>query len=246
MDYTSLIGPAVVAGVISSVVVGIGILISARMIKAIHGERLAFDREQSERRVSAEIALAERQASAEIALAERKVALDRAHAVGQRRTEFAEQVLADFYQARDIIKVARSPGSFAHEGGTRPKADAETDRDTLTLNAYFAPTERLMNKGEFFAQLHARRYRFTALFGSDAAKPYDDLFTIRSVIISAVQMLIMTYPNRYQGSLDSDRSEWEGIIWEGRNAADTIPGTLDRVVEAIEKTCRQAIQEATK
>jgi hypothetical protein len=74
MDYASLIGPAVVAAVISSIVSAIGILISARTSRAIHGERLAFDREQSERRISAEIALAEK-----------KVTLDRALAAWRRR-----------------------------------------------------------------------------------------------------------------------------------------------------------------
>jgi len=170
----------------------------------------------------------------------------RAEAIGKRKAELAEEVLADFYQARDIIQAARSPGSFGSEGSTRAKADWESEDDTRTLNAYFATVERLNNQRQFFAQLHARRYRFIALFGLSAGEPYDDLFRIRSGIISAVQMLIMTHQNRDQGSLPTNRLEWQGIIWEGINKPDPIPPHLDRIVAAIEDTCRPAIQEAVK
>src|SRR5579863_599381 len=109
MDLTSLIGPAVVAAVIASVVSVIGFLINRSTVRGMHAERLAFDREQAERRASAEIALTERKATADIALTEKRLALDRAFAAWKRQTEFAEEVLADFYQARDIIQSARSP-----------------------------------------------------------------------------------------------------------------------------------------
>jgi hypothetical protein len=170
----------------------------------------------------------------------------RTETIGKRKAELAEEVLADFYQARDIIKAARSPGSFGYEGATRPKADWESEDDTRTLNAYFATIERFNNKREFFAQLHARCYRFIAHFRQEAAKPYDDLFRIRSEVISAVQMLIMTYRDRDQGSLPGDRRDWQAIMWEGRDKADPIPANLDRIVEEIENTCRPAIQEAAK
>jgi hypothetical protein len=98
-------------------------------------------------------------------------------------------------------------------------------------------------KQELFAQLHARRYRFIAHFGLEAAKPYDDLFKIRSEVISAVQMLLMTHRNREQGSLPNDRREWQEVIWAGRNKADPTPGRLDNIVKMIEATCRPAIQE---
>jgi hypothetical protein len=65
-------------------------------------------------------------------------------------------------------------------------------------------------------------------------------------IISAVQMLIVTHQNRDQGSLPTNRLEWQGTIWEGINKPDPIPPHLDRIVAAIKDTCRPAIQEAVK
>jgi hypothetical protein len=67
------------------------------------------------------------------------------------------------------------------------------------LNGYFAAAERLNNRSEFFAQLHARRYRFVAYFGRDAAKPYDDLHKIYADILVAVRMLLDTHRQRDMG-----------------------------------------------
>ncbi len=36
----------------------------------------------------------------------------RAETIGKRKAELAEEVIADFYEARDIIIAARSPGSL--------------------------------------------------------------------------------------------------------------------------------------
>ena len=95
----------------------------------------------------------------------------RAETIGKRKAEIAEEVLADFYEARDIINPARSPGSLGGEGGTRQRFEWETEEDTRMLDAYFRTTERLSKNAEFFAKLDARRYRFIAVFGKESAKP---------------------------------------------------------------------------
>jgi hypothetical protein len=177
----------------------------------------------------------------------------RRETIGKRKVELAEEVLADIYQARDIIQAARSFANFNNEGSTRHKEEWETEDDTGTLNAYFAAIERLNNQSEFFAELYARRYRFIALFGRDAAKPYDDLFQIRNDIIIAARMLLRTHQRfkvqrprrpRDEESLLKSREKWEKTIWWGLPEEDPIPSRLDCIVEAIEKTCRPAIQES--
>jgi hypothetical protein len=140
MDWTSLIGPAVVAAVIAGIISVITLLMNRATTLTTHLQRLAFEREQAERKTSADIALAEK-----------KLALDRAFAAWKRRTEFAEEVLGDFYQARDVIESARSPGGFGDEGSTREKEGWETEGDTRLLNSYFRTLERLDKKTEFFA-----------------------------------------------------------------------------------------------
>lgn len=170
----------------------------------------------------------------------------RAETIGKRKAELAEEVLADFYQARDIINAARSRGVFPHEGATRQKAKSESEEDTRKLNTYFATYERLRNKEEFFAQFRARRYRFVAHFGLEAGKPYDELHKIYTAIVVDVQMLIDTYNHRTQDSLPEGRREWEATIGRVPLENDKIPGQLDVLIDAIEKICRPAIQEAAK
>jgi hypothetical protein len=232
MDFFALIGPAVVAAVISGLVSTIGILISVRTTRGIHGERLAFDREQSERR-----------ANAEIALAERKVALDRSLAAWKRRTELAEEMLADCYKARDIIEGARSPGGFGDEGATRQKQPWENEDDTRLLNAYFRTIERLNAHADFFSQFFARRYRFDALFGPEAGKPIDAFWQMRGEILIAVRMLITTHQQQQTGNIPQARERWEATIGWGLTEQDPTQGRLDAIVAAIEDICRPVIQD---
>ncbi|HEV2161197.1 MAG TPA: hypothetical protein VGR52_03025 [Stellaceae bacterium] len=220
---------AAITGLVGALV---GSGISAFTLRRTHRERLTADRE-----------LAQQRAKADIALAEKKLSLDRGFEIWKRRTAFAEDVLADFYQARDVISAARSPGSFEGEGSTRKRADWEQESDSSTLDAYFATTERLVAKREFFAQLYARRYRFMAYFGAEAVKPYDDLHKIYVEVVIAVRMLIDTYRNRDQGSLPAGHSRWKKVIWDIGSEDDVIRPRLDQVVAAIEAICGPAIRD---
>jgi hypothetical protein len=88
-----LIGPAVVAAVISSIVTVIGFFITTDAAKAMHRETLAFDQK-----------LAEPKFEFDKELAERRFKYDRDLHDHKRRIELAEEVLADFYEAREISK----------------------------------------------------------------------------------------------------------------------------------------------
>lgn len=143
--------------------------------------------------------------------------------VGKRRIELAEEVLADFYQARDIIKAARSRFSYSYEGLTRQKGENETEEDTRILNSYFAASERLASKADFFAETWARRYRFSAVFGSEAAGAYDDLFEVRNEIIASVGSLISAHGHRLSAADQAERERWKNTIWSGAED-DPIPG----------------------
>lgn len=167
----------------------------------------------------------------------------RRETIGKRKAELAEEVLADFYQARDIIKAAQSPFGYSHEGLSRQKGENETEEDTRILNSYFAATERLASKADFFAETWARRYRFTAVFGPEAARAYDDLFEVRNEIIVSVRSLISAHGQHLSASDRAAKARWENTIWSGGDD-DPIPGRLDRIVETIEKTCRPAVQES--
>lgn len=167
----------------------------------------------------------------------------RAEAIGKRRLELAEQVLADFYEARDIISGSRLPFTFAGEGATRPRAESEPDGRKTRLDCYYAVAERLGRKDEFFAQVASRRYRFIALFGKAGSDAFDEVFKLRNEIWVAVHWLIGPYAAEWS---TSDRMRMEATIGWGDPEKDGIPGRMDRAVQMIESVCRPAIQESMR
>jgi hypothetical protein len=169
----------------------------------------------------------------------------RSETIGKRKAEVAEQVLAGFYEAREIIAFARSPAGWGNEGNSRQPALSEREADTALLNSYYRAIERLNKKSEFFAQLAARRYGFIALFGSDAARPFDEIFGIRQEIVLAVQMLSDTHMQT-RGMLrekEAAETEWTSTIGWGARNDDKIASRLDSAIAAIETVCRPAIKE---
>jgi hypothetical protein len=204
----------------------IGFFITTRAAKAMHREKLDFDRE-----------LAERKVAADIALAERKLALDRALADWKRRTEIAEQVLADFYKARDLLEAARSPFAFAEEGGSRTRDANETPDETQSRDALYAPYERLSKHIEFFSELHARRYRFMALFGIDAGKPFGSLLQAHNQIALATRALL----DHRRKLRDDVRETYESKIW-GDVENDPIRPIVTQAVIDIETICRPVLE----
>jgi hypothetical protein len=85
-----------------------------------------------------------------------------------------------------------------------------------------------------------------ALFGKEAAKPYDELFKIRTEILVAVRSLPMTYQDRREGSLPQDRKSWEATIGWALPEQDLISSKLDGVVKDIEAICRPSVEESAK
>lgn len=165
--------------------------------------------------------------------------------IGKRKAELAEDVIADFYEAREIILEARSSGSIrADEGNTRPKMDDETPEETEQYNVYNLVSERLSKESDFFARLQARKYRFIARFGVEAVKPYHDLYQILGEIRIAVHMLIVTH-KMHKTPEQANHRKWCTTIFGGADE-DDIPKRLDAIVTAIEETCRPAIQQTAK
>ncbi len=229
MNYVSLIGPAVVAAVISSFVAVVGLWVNRSTLLAMHQQRLTADQD-----------LAERKVKADIALAGKKLDLDRALADWKRRTELAEQALADFYRARDIFASARTPAAFGNEGATRPRQDRESEVEAQRRDAVYAPLERLAKERDFFAEMQARRFRFMAVFGDGSDSPFQAVAYSYNRVHTAVRTLI----NDHQHLSDNMRQRCEAIIgWGLDDADDPIKQELDQAVSAMEALCRPVLQE---
>lgn len=227
MNWSSFIGPAVVAAAVSGVVTIVGFLLNRSTSLTMHRQKLEADRD-----------LAERKVNADISLAEKKFELDRQLADWKRRTELAEQILAHFYKARDIFVAARHPAAFGGEGETRPDRDKDNEAVRHHHDAIYAPFERLTKERDFFSEMQARRFRFTAVFGNEAAEAFQVFVRNYNRIGIAVRALIH---DREHLTPDM-RTKFEGMIGWTMDENDPVQLELDQAVNTIEGTCRPVLQ----
>lgn len=238
---TSLIGPAVVAAVISGTVAVIGFVITSRNARSIHREKIAADKELSERKISADITLAKRKFDFDGQLAERKILLDIQLVARKRQTDLAEQVLADFYRVRDVFIWARNSGSSGSEGNSRPRLDNENHDTANFLDVLYIPIERLGKERELFARIHANQHRFTANFGAVADEAFIDIRTVHNKIMNASSFAIsMERKTGFQRDTAAHAdllNRMHATIWAGMEEPDTIAATVDKAVAVIEALC---------
>jgi len=169
--------------------------------------------------------------------------------VGKRRIDLAEEVLALFYEARDVISAARGNFGYQGEGSTRQRGDNETSEQSAVLDEAFVVIERLRSRQELFSRLHALRYRFMAQNGTKATKPFTDLSQVKNRLVVASRTLgrfrlrqdRQLLSDEQRNRLEERVQEQEAIFWEDMGDTDPISPEVDRFVAEIEKTCKTII-----
>jgi hypothetical protein len=164
----------------------------------------------------------------------------RIEALGRRKAELAEEVLAQFYSARDALIWARLPAEGA---GTDVSAHDGVQAAAPDAAAMGAPIERLNQASQVFSELQASRYRFMAYFGEDAARPFDDLRKVHDEVLEASARLIRARGAAGSASDAADQDTWRTTIGWGPHEQDRLAERLERAVRAIERICRPLIEE---
>lgn len=200
--------------------------------RSTHAARLAADRD-----------LARQKIQADIDLARAKFDYDRQQAVFRRRFELAEQLLADAYRFRDMMKYVRSGVSFGTEGSTRPAPNHESDSTKRTRDNYFVPRERLHSENECLAVMFARQTTCHAHFGLDADKAFKLLHEAVHLVRVASSLLV-----EWSGDTDrADRDTMEKLrrnIWQPmavQAGKDEIGDKVEEGVRIIEALCRPVL-----
>jgi hypothetical protein len=170
----------------------------------------------------------------------------RTEMVGRRKTELAEEVLAGFYRARDILTWARFPASDDNDDGEDDRSGTVLEDEELERGEIFTPVDRLTKESQVFSELQASRYRFMAYFGEEAARPFEEIRAIHSEVIDSAHNLIRTYGHESTGSEDARRYQWQASIGWSEGDGDTLRKRLDLAVKTIEQTCRPLIEERHK
>jgi hypothetical protein len=162
----------------------------------------------------------------------------RSQLVGRRKTELAEDVLAQFYHARDVLTWARTPPV------REPDGKDGGERSAGKAHALSAPIERITKESELFSALQAGRYRFIAYFGQRAAEPFEAIRAVHAEVIAAAGDLV-----RDRGGAGAEhearRSNWEDSIGWGQKQHDRVAARVDEAVRRIEQICLPLIHEET-
>jgi hypothetical protein len=170
--------------------------------------------------------------------------------LGRRKAELAEEVLADFYQARDVFRLVRSPGGFSGEARDRPRENGEEEALSRDLDSYFVPIARLKYDRAFLSAFYAKRFRFRAVFDAAAEKPFLEMKEIDAQITSAANMLSrLAQVDATRGAAFRREQHYhtnEAIIWDQGEPDDAINPKVDAAVKAIEIICRPAIEARNK
>ncbi|WP_291820881.1 hypothetical protein [Bosea sp. (in: a-proteobacteria)] len=232
MDFGNLVGPAVVAAVVSGIISVVSMVVNRSTTVALHKDKLEADQK-----------LAERKIEADITLAKRKFEYDRHQAVFKRRFELAELLLADAYRYRSLMQFIRNGASFGSEGETRTPAPYESDNEKRQRNNYYVPLERIHAQDEFLSGMFARRTVAKALFGPEAEKAFDHFQMALHRVRSASGMLV-EWTKDHDG-VDKDlMKKLRNDIWEPmaeHNQANDIGQMVDDGVAVLEGLCKPVL-----
>lgn len=171
--------------------------------------------------------------------------------VGKRRLELAEEVLALFYEARDVISYMRNPFAHAGEGSTRKAGPNESPEEKRINDNAYVVFERYNKRQDLFNKLYSMRYRYMAQFGKDSAKPFNDLQKIVSEIFVSAQMLPHYWTQQGRRTWENKKEfekhleemhRHEAIFWyHGQD--DTITPRVDAVISDIEAQSLKVIEK---
>jgi len=170
--------------------------------------------------------------------------------IGKRKIQLAEDVLALFYEAKDVIFWIRSPFGFEGETDEVKKRDDEQDAEFQARKSASVVFVRYNQNKELFSKIHALRYRFIAQIGKQSVEPFEDLNKIMKDIILSARQLARLWPGRnLRTEKDKDRNrerirKAEAIFWEGSTDPDPINPRLEEVITKMEKICRPIIEDS--
>lgn len=161
----------------------------------------------------------------------------RSEATGRRRSAVAEEILADFYMAEDIIHNARAPFFQAHELVPRKGEDR-----ALAKKPAFAVARRLSKHELFFTKLRVKKHKFSAVFGVENSRSFDALGRVMVEINVSIDQLLRydDDPCNRQGMRDF-LEEQRSIAFRPALREDKISAKVRELVTEIEAVCRPHI-----
>ena len=169
----------------------------------------------------------------------------------KRRIEFAEEVLALFYEVSDALRAIRNPAGWSGEGRTRQRGEHESEAQSSALDQAYVVVERYKTHETVFSNLRSKKYRFKAMFRGNSHEPFDAVFGALNRVFVASHMLGATYwQDRGQRMMESAKwkhhlqtmEQQEAIFWMMPDN-DLITPIVDEAISKIEAITDAAAKE---
>jgi hypothetical protein len=228
-----LIGPAVVAAVVSGFVTILGNIFSNRSSRSINAEKIASERELAERKFEFKKDLAERKFRGEQALHDYR-----------RRVEFGEELLAAFFKLKDTVRSIRGPFSFGNEGESRKRREFEIEAEAKSRDGFYVPIARIQKNSEFLSDLTSKKYRAQAIFQNEIHRAFELAVEALNAIQRASSMLVEQVG---QPRVDSDFwRKLERDIWDlsSPENPDELSKKILQAIDIVEKAVRPTLERS--
>jgi len=166
---------------------------------------------------------------------------------GKRQIELAEETLALFYEAKDVIAYIRNIFSYSGETEDIARGENETEKRYEARKQASIVFKRYNANQELFNKIHAMRYRFMAQIGKEQAEPFEELRKIVNEIFVSARMLSQLWSRHHFRSQEHENKHYksierhEAIFYEGIEEEDPIIPRLNKLVGEIEITCKAII-----
>ena len=167
---------------------------------------------------------------------------------GKRQIELAEDTLALFYEAVDVIHYLRHPFSFDSETEDIERVDSESEDAYQARKNASVLLKRYNEHQELFGRIHAMRYRFMVQIGKEEAKSFDELRRITIELITSARRLSRLWARSHFRTEEQwtkhqqDMEKYESVFWEGLAEDDPINLRLVKVLLDIERICYKTIE----
>ncbi|MDL1982249.1 MAG: hypothetical protein LWX02_12440 [Deltaproteobacteria bacterium] len=160
--------------------------------------------------------------------------------------ELAEETLALFYEASDVIVYMRNPFSYGSETEGIARGENETEERYEARKRASIVFKRYNENHELFNKIHAMRYRFMAQI-EKKTEPFEELRKIVNEIFISARMLFQLRSRRHFRTQEQKDKHYksierhEAIFYEGIEEKDPIIPRLNKLVSEIEITCNEII-----
>ena len=165
----------------------------------------------------------------------------------KRRFELAEKVLANAYEAVEVIDFIRFPASRNDEGQSRKQNEEETPSQTNSLNNLYVIKERYINRNDSFKRLFKIRFQVKAVFEEKLYENLNAILKMPNKIFTVVDHYADTImrPDSYTAEeKDEIQREYSKVVFARltKKEEDPIYNEMKDALQNLEEECRKILK----